>query len=262
MNIQNDFVEDTNLTFPTTIQENIIDENHIIFSNSENFEFYGTNEQRCNMFRDWALYFSEIKNPKNTVMNTFFKSKYAPLGEVLDTIREPLGKNGLSIIQAPLISNGEPAVKSIVTHKDGGILVLPIMSAKAIKNDVQGIVASISYIRRVVVNSLAGVIGDQEDDDGNSASDNKKKEAQTPKEPTKEELELKEKQEEILKSATEQIEKGIDKELVYQVISDNNSGKKNPNAIKDVDVANKVLAEIKKLKITKKDKKVEENVSE
>lgn len=236
-------------------------ENVIRIENTDEIEIFGTSEQRQEMFEDWASYFGEVTNPDNTTLNTFFKAKYAAMGEVLNTIRPVMGKYGLAMIQTPYMSNGDVCVKTLVTHKSGAIIAFPQASGKPTKNDIQGFGSTTSYLRRFVANSIAGVFGEI-DDDGNSISNNKNKETQMPKEPTKEELELKEKQEEILKSATEQIEKGIDKELVYQVISDNNSGKKNPNAIKDIDIANKVLAEIKKLKITKKDKKTEENVSE
>ena len=41
---------------------------------------------------------SEVSNPKTTEENPFFNSKYSDLANVLRTIKEPLVKNGLSIL--------------------------------------------------------------------------------------------------------------------------------------------------------------------
>lgn len=41
----------------------------------------------------------EMKNAGKTSDNPFFKSKYADLAEILNAVREPLSKYGLSISQ-------------------------------------------------------------------------------------------------------------------------------------------------------------------
>jgi hypothetical protein len=214
----------------------------LFIEDTNRIELIGTDEQRTEMFKDWALYFSEVTNPDNTTMNTFFKAKYAPLNEVLNTVRPVMGKYGLSIIQTPYVKDGDPCVKTIVIHKGGAMIAFPTASGKATKGDIQGFGSTVSYLRRFAVNAIAGVMGEV-DDDGNSNAQNAGK-----KEPSKEDVVLKELQEKILKAATDQIEKGVDKDAVYNIISENNNGKKNPNAIKDIDVAKKVLVEINNLK--------------
>ena len=42
---------------------------------------------------------AKLQNAKNTADNPFYKSKYAPLGEVLDLVRPVLAENGLAVIQ-------------------------------------------------------------------------------------------------------------------------------------------------------------------
>ena len=54
----------------------------------------------------------------------------------------------------------------------------------------------------------------------------------------------------ILEACTTKIDAGVDKEVVYQIIADKNGGKKNPNAIKDVGLAETILQAIKELEVT------------
>lgn len=54
----------------------------------------------------------------------------------------------------------------------------------------------------------------------------------------------------IMSVASEKISAGVDKDLIYKTIHDA-AGVKNPNAIKDLALANKALAELKKLEVTK-----------
>lgn len=148
------------------------EKNSIEFNSKDCIEFFGNEEQRASMFRDWASYFGEVVNPENTVLNTFFKAKYSPLNEVLNTIRKVLSKYGLAIIQYPFInSNNMPSLKTIVTHKNGGVISFPDVSGKPSKDDIQQFGSIISYLRRFSINAIAGIMGEV-DDDGNSASAN------------------------------------------------------------------------------------------
>ena len=44
---------------------------------------------------------AEVKNPSNSAVNPFFKSKYAPLNEILNDVRPLLAKHGLSVYRCP-----------------------------------------------------------------------------------------------------------------------------------------------------------------
>lgn len=55
----------------------------------------------------------------------------------------------------------------------------------------------------------------------------------------------------ILALAKEKIAAGIDKEDVYKIIADNSGGKRNPNAIKDIETAKKVYELINAMEVTK-----------
>ena len=53
-----------------------------------------------------AMAQGSMENAAKSSANPFFKSKYADLAEVWNTIREPLSKNGLSVVQAPVGIDG------------------------------------------------------------------------------------------------------------------------------------------------------------
>lgn len=61
----------------------------------------------------------------------------------------------------------------------------------------------------------------------------------------------------IIDLAKKKIAQGVDSEAVYQVIVDHTGGKKNPNAIKDIETSKQVYKEINSMKATEviKDKK-------
>ncbi|MPM14178.1 hypothetical protein SDC9_60538 [bioreactor metagenome] len=61
--------------------------------------------------------------------------------------------------------------------------------------------------------------------------------------------ELKQKHAEIIELAAAKISAGANKEAVYKIIADNTGGKKNPNAIKDIVIAQKVYNEINTMEV-------------
>jgi hypothetical protein len=169
-----DFVteEDTGLDFDVT---------------EKNVRIEGTPEQRKLMFADLAKYFEEVTNPENTVVNTFFKAKYAPLNEVLNTVRPILGKYGFAVIQIPTFDNANCSVNTILTHNGGGCISFPALQNKPTKPDVQGMGSTLTYLRRFSLNAYLGVMGEV-DDDGNAASTDKGGKKQDQKEEVNEAL--------------------------------------------------------------------------
>ena len=113
-----------------------------------------------------AKFQAEIHNPSNTAVNPFFKSKYAPLAEVLNVVRPIASKYGISIIQNP-IGNGESVtVTTIIIHSSGEWLQTGNLSAKPEKNTAQAMGSIITYLRRYQLSSLLGV-SSEDDNDGN-----------------------------------------------------------------------------------------------
>lgn len=102
--------------------------------------------------------------------NPFFKSKYADLAEVLDTMRKPFSDNGLAIIQMPFNENGLVGVETLITHESGE-WVSNCTAVQPNKTDAQGMGSVITYLRRYSAAAFAGIA--QADDDGNAGQHEK-----------------------------------------------------------------------------------------
>ena len=69
-----------------------------------------------------AKFQGEMENASKDSNNPFFNSKYADIAEIWDTVRSPLSKNGLSLLQ-PLCGDGETyEVTTPVKNKAGDII--------------------------------------------------------------------------------------------------------------------------------------------
>jgi hypothetical protein len=110
---------------------------------------------------------ANVDKIKKDANNPFFKSKYASLSNILDTIQAPLLASGLVISQMPTDNNG---LNTIVIHAESGEFMEStyIMPVKDINNP-QAVGSSLTYARRY---ALAGILGlnIDEDDDANKAS--------------------------------------------------------------------------------------------
>jgi len=112
---------------------------------------------------------SEFKHPKMTAINPHFRSKYAPLINVLDSVIPALNKYGISVVQNPKTTPEGVSVDTILTHGveswSLGAVVFPLT-----KRDAQGIMGAITYAKRCSLTAICCISGD-EDDDGESAMD-------------------------------------------------------------------------------------------
>ena len=125
-----------------------------------------------NLAKALSKFQAEVKNPANTANNPFFKSKYAPLNEILNDVRPLLSKYGLSVLQVPGGDGQDVVITTLLLHDSGEWIETYPLNMKPAKNDPQGIGSCITYGRRY---SLAAVLGisSEDDDDGNVASHGK-----------------------------------------------------------------------------------------
>ncbi len=110
----------------------------------------------------------EMKNPPKDSVNPHFRSKYADLATVRDTVMPVLNRHGLSVLQLPCECDALPALTTILMHESGE-WVETTMLLRPSKMDPQGVGSALTYARRYSLQSIAGVAAD-EDDDGNAAS--------------------------------------------------------------------------------------------
>lgn len=110
---------------------------------------------------------AEMEGAKKEATNPHFNRKYADLASVWSTIREPLTKNGLSVVQLLRSVSGGVEVETILLHSSGQ-RISDTFSVPVSKADAQGYGSAATYARRYSLMALVGVA--PEDDDGNSAS--------------------------------------------------------------------------------------------
>ena len=117
-----------------------------------------------------ALAQGEIENAHKSAANPFFKSKYADLAEVINTLKPVFAKHGLSYTQMPsgMDENGKVTVETMLMHKSGEWLLSSITLPMTGKTDSQAVGSAITYARRYALAAVCGIA--QEDDDGNAAS--------------------------------------------------------------------------------------------
>lgn len=125
-----------------------------------------------NIAKALAAFQAEVKNPANTADNPFFKSKYAPLSDILSIARPILSKHGLSILQSPSGDGQNVTVTTLITHESGEWIESEPLTLKADKATAQGAGSAITYARRYALSAMLG-ISSEDDDDGNFASGNK-----------------------------------------------------------------------------------------
>ncbi len=109
------------------------------------------------------------KNPANSkvVGAGSFSYKYAPLDEVLNLVRPILSKHGLSVIQAPVMSEGMVGVTTTLLHESGEWIEFEPILLKMDKQSAQGAGSAITYARRYSISAVLG-ISSEDDNDANS----------------------------------------------------------------------------------------------
>lgn len=110
---------------------------------------------------------SEIQGAKKDCANPFFKSKYADLSSVWDACRDPLTRNGLSVIQTTGERDGNQYLYTMLAHSSGQWIRSELKVIVG-KPDIQALGSSLTYCRRYSLAMIAGVC--PEDDDGNDAA--------------------------------------------------------------------------------------------
>lgn len=115
---------------------------------------------------------AELSNPKNTADNPFFKSKYAPLNEILNEVRPLLSRHGLAVIQNTMSIDDRIGIQTVIIHTSGEQIASDILLLKGDKDTAQGQGSAITYGRRYQLSAMLS-IASEDDDDGNTASGEK-----------------------------------------------------------------------------------------
>lgn len=128
---------------------------------------FETSADVAELFKALIAFQGECQGPKKTSTNPHFKSKYADLETVVETLMPVMQKHGLGYTQFPCSEGDNVGVTTMVFHSSGQWMrssyVVPLQ-----KKDAQTAVAAVTYCRRTSLMAAAGLSA--EDDDGNTAS--------------------------------------------------------------------------------------------
>ena len=105
---------------------------------------------------------------KKDAINPFYKSRYATLDTIWETIRKPLSENGLSIAQTMNVFGDKSLLETTLYHTSGE-WISGTQLVNPIKDDPQSLGSAISYARRYSLSAILGIVAD-EDDDANVAT--------------------------------------------------------------------------------------------
>lgn len=127
--------------------------------------------QKSDSIANLAAALSQVQGKLNGAVkdsvNPFFKSKYANLEGVWESIRAPMAEHGLSVSQLPgMLATGQPTLTTMLMHKSGEWISTE-QALFPLKQEPQGIAAAITYARRSALSAIVGQV--ESEDDGEEA---------------------------------------------------------------------------------------------
>lgn len=111
-----------------------------------------------------------MKSAPKDATNPHFKSRYADLASIWDTIRGPLTSNGLSVLQSVLQTENGIAVQTQLNHQSGEWFRMDPCPIPVDKQNAQGAGSAITYGKRYSLAAAVGIVAD-DDDDGHAAAE-------------------------------------------------------------------------------------------
>lgn len=115
---------------------------------------------------------ADYETAQKTGINSHLRAKYATLQDVCESLQGPLSKHGLTPVTVqpvcmPMGDTHQWVAVGVLRHKSGQWYsgYLPLLAPK---QDMQGMVAALTYAKRALTLSLTGAWTGELDDDGNS----------------------------------------------------------------------------------------------
>lgn len=113
--------------------------------------------------------------------NPAFRSKYADLGACLEAVNDALLNNGIALVQRTSEDSTGVTVETVFLHESGETMESGKLHVPAAKQDPQGYGSALTYARRYSLMTACGIA--PEDDDGNTATDAKRRQDAQPPAP-------------------------------------------------------------------------------
>lgn len=125
-----------------------------------------SSESIANIAAALVQFQGEVANPEKKGVNPHFKSKYAELDEIINTIRPTLLKHGLSFVQNPVHEDGKVGVYTLLIHKSGEFIQFDPVMIPLQKATPHQVGAALTYAKRYSLGAALG-LATEEDTDGN-----------------------------------------------------------------------------------------------
>jgi hypothetical protein len=118
-----------------------------------------------------------VKNPQKNATNPHFKNRYATLDSVIEAYKESYLDNGITVLENPVTKDDLVGVEVTFLHESGQFITHDPFMLPPGKNTAQGYGSSITYARRYALSAVLNIAA-EEDDDGNTASEDNKQNRQ------------------------------------------------------------------------------------
>jgi len=129
-----------------------------------------TSESIANIAAALVQFQGVVKNPEKKSINPHYRSRYAELDEIINTIRPALEKCGLAFIQNPASDEqGKVGVYTLLLHKSGEYIQFDPVYIPMQKATPHQAGAALTYAKRYSLGAALG-IATEDDDDANSIS--------------------------------------------------------------------------------------------
>ena len=173
-------------------------------------------ESITNLVKALTNFQGKMTAVKKDSVNPFYKSKYASLDTIWETIRKPLSENGLSVAQTMGVDNDKSVLETTLYHTSGE-WISGTQLVNPVKNDPQGLGSAITYARRYSLSAILGLVSDDDDDANTATKPEIKQEVKSPVKPVSPTVETPQTSESIAVPQTKKIhaiakEKGLSPE--------------------------------------------------
>jgi hypothetical protein len=125
-----------------------------------------------------VAFLNSVSNVIADKVNPAFKSKYASLSEILDTVKAEAAKHDIAVHQTLSSAEGQVRVTTTFIHASGAVVDCGTLAFLA-PGDAQKLGSAITYLRRQSLQTACGISTDV-DDDGAKASGSPHKPAARP----------------------------------------------------------------------------------
>jgi len=129
-----------------------------------------TSDNVDKLFPAFIAFQAEVPSVLKDGNNPHFKSKYATLPAITESVRPHLSKHGLGFTQSLAYRDGVQLIFTRVMHTSGQWMEDEGYVLNPTKNDPQGMASAVTYARRNTLGANLGIVT-EDDDDGNKASE-------------------------------------------------------------------------------------------